>query len=284
MATWFLTGASSGIGRRITERVLARGDVVAATARRPEQLDDLAAAHGDRLWRRALDVTDTAAVREAVEAAFAELGRIDVVVSNAGYGLSGAAEELTDELIDHQIATNLVGSIQLVRAVLPRMRAQGGGRIVQLSSMGGQMAYPGMSLYHATKWGIEGFVEALRPEVEPFGIGVTLVEPGGVRTDFGGRSMGLPPAIDAYADGPVGALRRRLEAGNISDTRPGDPVKVADAIIASLAQEPAPRRLTLGSDAFGLVGDALRSRLAELDAQRELAFSTDVDGAGGVAR
>jgi Short-chain dehydrogenases of various substrate specificities len=138
VATWFLTGASSGIGRSLTERLLERGDTVAATARRPEQLDDLAAAHGSRLWRRALDVTDTAAVRAVVDAAFAELGRVDVVVSNAGYGLSGAAEELTDAMIEHQIATNLVGSIQLARAVLPRLRAQGGGRIVQLSSMAGR--------------------------------------------------------------------------------------------------------------------------------------------------
>ena len=131
-----------------------------------------------------LDVTDTAAIREVVERSFAQLGRIDVVINNAGYGLFGAAEELTDKQIDHMIATNLVGSIQLIRAVLPHLRAQGGGRIIQISSYGGQVAFPGNSMYHATKWGIEGFVESVAQEVASFRIGITIVEPGGARTEF----------------------------------------------------------------------------------------------------
>jgi NAD(P)-dependent dehydrogenase (short-subunit alcohol dehydrogenase family) len=162
--TWLITGASRGLGRELTEQLLARGDRVAATLRKPDQLADLAAMHGDRLWVRALDVTDTAAMRAVVDAAFAELGRIDVVVSNAGYGVVGAAEELSDTQTD-LIAPNLTGSIQLARAVVPHLRAQAGGHILQVSSMGGQLAFPGFSLYHTTKWGIEGFFEAFAPEV-----------------------------------------------------------------------------------------------------------------------
>lgn len=275
---WFITGANAGLGRELTRELLRRGDRVAATARNPYLLDDLKTAYPNALQLFQLDVTDTARLRAVVEQAFTRLTRIDVVVSNAGYGLSGAAEEQTDALIDAQIATNLTGSIQLARAVIPRLRAQGGGRIIQLSSMGGQMAYPGMSMYHATKWGIEGFFEAVAAEIAPFGIGVTLVEPGGARTNFGGRSMALPPALPAYADGPVGALRRNLEAGNISDTRPGDPYKIAVVIADSADQEPAPLRLALGSDAYVNIQNALRRRLDALEEQKELAHSTDVSG------
>jgi NAD(P)-dependent dehydrogenase (short-subunit alcohol dehydrogenase family) len=142
-STWFITGASRGFGRELTEQLLARGDRVAATLRKPERLADLAAAQGHQLWVRGLDVTDTAQLREVVDAAFTELGRIDVVVSNAGYGVVGAAEELSDPQIDQVIATNLTASIQLARAVVPHLRAQGGGRILQLSSMGGHIGFPG---------------------------------------------------------------------------------------------------------------------------------------------
>ena len=140
--TWFITGTSSGFGRQLVEQLLARGDRVAATARRPESLDALAAGHGSQLWRASLDVTDTSMLRDVVDRAFADLARIDVVVSNAGYGLFGAAEEVSDDQIDRQIATNLVASIQLGRAVIPRLRRQGGGRIIQLASIGGQVAFP----------------------------------------------------------------------------------------------------------------------------------------------
>jgi NAD(P)-dependent dehydrogenase (short-subunit alcohol dehydrogenase family) len=149
--TWFITGTSSGLGRLLVERLLARGDRVVGTLRRPGALDDLVAQYGDRLRILTLDVTDANAVRATVARAFEEMGRIDVVVSNAGYGLFGAAEEVTDEQLEQQIATNLIGSIQLIRASLPHLREQGGGRIVQVSSEGGQAVYPGFSLYHATK-------------------------------------------------------------------------------------------------------------------------------------
>lgn len=272
MATWFITGTSSGFGRQLTERLLERGDTVAATLRRPERLDDLKTGYGDRLWVRDLDVTDTQQLREVVDAAFTELGRIDVVVSNAGYGVLGAAEELTDVHIDHMIATNLTGSIQLARAVVPHLRAQGGGRILQLSSMGGQMSFPGFSLYHTTKWGIEGFYDAFAPEVEPFGIHTTLVEPGMIRTTFTANAI-REPENEAYADNPT------IMRANISqeDMR-GDQGKVVVAMMDLADLEHPPRRQLLGSDAYAMVRDALTQRLADAEAQREVAFTTDVDG------
>jgi NAD(P)-dependent dehydrogenase (short-subunit alcohol dehydrogenase family) len=276
MQTWFITGTSTGIGRHLAEQLLERGERVAATARSTDALADLAEHYGDRVWLAALDVTDTAAIRSVVDRAFAELGRVDVIVSNAGYGLTGAAEELTDDAIVHQIDTNLIGSIQLMRAVLPHLRAQNGGRFIQLSSMGGQMTLPGLSLYHATKWGIEGFLESVIPEVAPFNIGITLVEPGSVRTEFGGRSMGSSPRIAAY-DASIPWLRNLAPGENRSLRGPGDPAKIAAAIIASAAQSPAPKRLTLGSDAYRLVGAALHERIAALESARDLAYSTDAD-------
>ncbi|HEX6339783.1 SDR family oxidoreductase [Umezawaea sp.] len=275
--TWFITGTSSGFGRHLTEQLLSRGDRVAATARRPEVLDDLAVRHGERLWRTGLDVTDTPALREAVDRAFADLGRIDVVVSNAGYGLFGAAEEATDEQIDRQIATNLTASIQLARAATPHLRRQGGGRFVQVASVGGQIAFPGMSLYHTTKWGIEGFWESAAAELAPFGIGVTIVEPGMARTNFGQGGSVFGPALPEYAEGPSGRLRRAV-AGELPPLpAPGDPAKIAAAIIASTDQAEPPLRLTLGSDAYALATGALRDRLRALESGRDLAHSTDAD-------
>src|SRR4029077_10878381 len=181
---WSVTGASRGFGRRRRGEVPPPGPRVAAALRRPEQLDDLASRHQDRLWVRALDVTDTGQMRRVVAEAFADLGRIDVVVSNAGFGVFGAAEDLTDAQVETMIATNLTASIQLARAVVPYLRAQGGGRLVQLSSMGGHIALPAFSMYHATKWGIEGFYESLAAEVQPVGIRTMLVEPGMIRSTF----------------------------------------------------------------------------------------------------
>ncbi|HWI72641.1 MAG TPA: SDR family oxidoreductase [Baekduia sp.] len=272
-STWFITGASRGFGRELTEQLLARGDRVAATARRPEQLDDLAAGeHGDRLWRHALDVTDSEQIRSAVDTAFADLGRIDVVVSNAGYGVIGAAEELTDEQIDDLIATNLTGSIQLARAVVPHLREQGGGHILQVSSMGGHMAFPGFSLYHTTKWGIEGFFEAFAPEVAPFGIHTTLIEPGMIRTSFYDVVQKTTP-LPAYAGNPA------IARGEIPvDMMPGDQAKVVAAMIATGDADDPPRRLLLGSDAYRLVHGAISARLAEVEAQEDTAPSTDYDG------
>src|SRR5438067_10265404 len=200
--TWFITGASRGLGRELTEQVLARGDRVAATLRTPSQLDDLAAAHGDRLWMRQLDVTDTVRMGRVVEEAFTDHERIDVVVSNAGFGVFGAAEDLTNDQVEQMMATNLTAAIHLARLVVPYLRRQGGGRLMQVSSMGGHMAFPAFSLYHATKWGIEGFYEALAQEVGPFGIRTTLVEPGMIRTGVYEAAARLPMS-EAYRGGPA---------------------------------------------------------------------------------
>lgn len=273
--TWFITGTSSGLGRIMTEKLLARGDRVAATLRRTGSLDELKAQYGQHLWTAALDVTDTNAIKAVVDRAFGELGRIEVVVSNAAYALFGAGEEVSDDQIRHQIDTNLVGSIQVIRAALPHLRAQGGGRILQVSSEGGQIAYPNFSLYHATKWGIEGFVEAVAQEVTPFGIEFTLVEPGPTRTNFGAGLIS-PAPVAAYDDTPAGEMRRAVTSGLFPVL--GDAGKVVDAMIASLDSSPAPRRLTLGSQAYASVRAALLDRLAALEAQKALALSTDVDG------
>ncbi|WP_158935800.1 SDR family oxidoreductase [Burkholderia sp. S171] len=274
--TWFITGSSSGFGRVLTEKLLARGDRVAATLRKVHALDDLKEQFGDRLWVASLDVTDTEAIRQVTSRAFAELGRIDVVVSNAAYGLIGAAEELSDEQIRQQIDTNLIGSIQVIRAVLPHLRNQGGGRILQVSSEGGQITYPDFSLYHATKWGIEGFVEAVAMEVPSFGIEFTIVEPGPAKTSFrGGIVKSAPMAI--YGNTPAGDVRRAIETGSF--VLKGDPVKMAQAMIDSVERTPAPLRLTLGSDAFDRVRAGLSKRLADLEAQEDIARSTELDDA-----
>jgi NAD(P)-dependent dehydrogenase (short-subunit alcohol dehydrogenase family) len=274
--TWFITGASSGFGRQLTELLLERGDRVAATVRKPDALRDLAAKYGERLWVGILDVTDSSAVRDIVRKAFAELRRIDVVVSNAGYALFGAAEEVADAQIERQIDTNLVGSISVARAVIPYLRQQGGGRIIQISSSVGQSAYPTMGVYAATKWGIEGFFEGTIPEIAPFGIEVTLVEPGASRTNFASSSADAGQILDVYDQTPVGDFRRLVASAGLA-MFPGDPRKVAAAIIASADQSPAPKRLTLGSDAYALVHTALTERLAALESQKALAHSTDVD-------
>jgi NAD(P)-dependent dehydrogenase (short-subunit alcohol dehydrogenase family) len=271
---WFITGTSSGFGRGLTEKLLARGDRVAATLRKTAALEDLKAQYGDRLWVAALDVTDTPGVRRVVDQAFAKLGRIDVIVNNAGYGLFGGAEEVTDEQVRHQIDTNLIGSITVIRACLPHLRAQGGGHVLQVSSEGGQMTYPGFSLYHATKWGIEGFVEATAKEVAPFGIAFTLIEPGPTRTNFGaGLVRSLPMKV--YKDTSVGEVRHAMASGEFKVT--GDANKMVDAMIAAADSSAPPLRLTLGSIAYGSIHKALNDRLAGLAASKTITLSTDTD-------
>lgn len=268
--TWFITGASSGLGRAMTERLLARGDQVVATIRQDGVLADLERKHGTPLVVVTLDVTDTDGVRTAMDEAFRRMGRIDVVVSNAAYGLFGAAEELTDAQIDLQIATNLTGSIQLVRAALPHLRRQGGGRIVQVSSEGGQIAYPGFSLYHATKWGIEGFIEAVAQEVAPFGIDFMIAEPGPTATSFSANVV-RPAPMDVYEDTPVGAIRRAISEGSFAIR--GDAGRTAEVMIAAADLEKSPFRLPLGSTAYDHVIRDLSKRLAAVETYHELALS-----------
>ncbi|SHG77786.1 SDR family oxidoreductase [Pollutimonas bauzanensis] len=270
--TWFITGTSTGLGRLLTERLLARGDRVVATLRKPGALDGLLAQHGDSLQVLTLDVTDTGAMRIAVADAFARMGRIDVVVSNAGYGLFGAAEEASDAQIERQIATNLVGSIQFIRTVLPHLRAQGGGRIVQVSSEGGQIAYPNFSLYHATKWGIEGFVESVAKEVAPFGIDFLIVEPGPTCTNFA-EGMDRAPPMPCYEDTPAGEVRRAIASGAFAIK--GDAARTVDAMIVAADAKAAPLRLALGSTAYASISQALAERLRQLEAQKAVTLSAD---------
>src|SRR4029079_8920560 len=227
---------------------------------------DLADKYRDQLRVEVLDVRDTAALRGVVDRTVADLGRIDVVISNAGYGVCGAAEELTDEQVEAILATNLTASIQLIRAVLPHMRQARGGRIIQLSSYGGQVAFPGNSMYHATKFGIEGFCESVAQEVAPFGIGLTIVEPGGARTECRyGRAQVADP-LPAYVGNPARSFEKMLDPAN--GLAVGDPARMASVIIDSVDAQPAPLRLMLGSQAFQSTVDTLRKRIADFGAQK----------------
>ena len=272
--TWLITGVSSGFGRHLTDQLLKRGDRVVGTVRDTGKVADLLERYHETFRAEVLDVTDTAAIREVVERSFAQVGRIDVVISNAGYGLFGAAEELSDEQVEHIVATNLVGSIQLIRAAIPHLRSQGGGRIIQISSYGGQVAFPGNSLYHATKWGIEGFVESVAQEVASFGIGMTIVEPGGARTEFRYGSAQVAKLLPVYDGNPAHSFLRMLDpkSGGLA---PGDPARMAARIIESVDVEPAPLRMVLGSQALQSTLTTLRKRIASFEAQTELAASTD---------
>ena len=270
---WLITGVSSGFGRELATQLLDRGDTVVGTVRRADSVADLVQKYPDTFHRELLDVTDAAAVRDVVDRSFTSLGRIDVVVSNAGYGLFGAAEELSDEQVSHIIATNLTGSMQLIRASLPHLRAQGGGRIIQISSYGGQVAFPGNSMYHATKWGIEGFAESVAQEVAPFGIGVTIVEPGGARTEFRYGSAQVAQLLPAYDGTPAHGFLTMLDPAN--GLAPGDPARMAAAIIASADQESAPLRIILGSQALQTTVGVLKDRIVGFEAQADLAASTD---------
>ena len=270
--TWFITGATSGLGLEMMQQLLADGHMVIATARRPKALAPLRQDHLSRLDIVQLDLAEPDSIASVVEGAFERHEKIDVIVSNAGYGLFGAAEELTRAQIDRQIATNLAGSIHLIRAALPFLRRQGGGRIVQVSSEGGQIAYPGFSLYHATKWGIEGFVESVAQEVAPFGIDFILAEPGPTGTKFGANLDRAEP-LAAYEDTPADAVRRAINDGRFAIK--GDPARTVAAILATAESETPPLRLTLGSTAHSSISTALIARLSALEAQRATAHSAD---------
>ncbi|MBB3660174.1 NAD(P)-dependent dehydrogenase (short-subunit alcohol dehydrogenase family) [Rhizobium sp. BK650] len=270
--TWFITGASSGLGLEMTQQLLAQGHKVIATLRRPGTLAQLEQEYRERLDIVQLDLVKPESITAAVEGAFQRHGQIDVIVSNAGYGLFGAAEELANDQIDQQIATNLTGSIHLIRAALPLLRRQGGGRIVQVSSEGGQIAYPGFSLYHATKWGIEGFVEAVAQEVAPFGIDFIIAEPGPTGTNFGANLVHATP-MDAYDETPAGAVRRAISDRSFEIR--GDAARTVAAIISAAESATPPLRLTLGSTAYSSISQALSARLSALEAQRKVANSAD---------
>ncbi|MGW5455210.1 oxidoreductase [Nocardia sp. NPDC003979] len=257
---WLVTGASSGFGRAIAQAAIEAGDIVVAVARRTAALDDLVAAHPDQLETVALDVTDIDRIDTVIADIVARHGRIDVLVNNAGRTHVGAVEETTDAELRALFDLHLFGPAALTRAVLPHMRAQRGGAIVQMSSVGGQLSFAGFSAYSATKFALEGLSEALAEEVAPFGIKVLIVEPGAFRTGlFGPGAAAFSAESEVYAD-TAGATRRMVEGGD--GTQPGDPAKAAAAIRTALAAEHTPLRLPLGSDSVDAV-------LGHLDAVRD---------------
>jgi NAD(P)-dependent dehydrogenase (short-subunit alcohol dehydrogenase family) len=270
---WLVTGAGSGFGRAVTEAAVAAGDVVVATGRRPDALADLVTAHPDQVEALRLDVTDGTEAAAVVQDVERRYGRIDVLVNNAGRGQVGAAEETTDEELRALFELHVFGPAALVRAVLPGMRARGSGAIVQLSSFGGQVAYPGFSAYCATKFALEGYSEALAAEVAPLGIRVLVVEPGAFRTGFSGAGLVESASLPAY-EATVGPTRTMIKG--IDGTQPGDPAKAAAAILAALDAGTTPLRLPLGDDAVdGILAhlDTVRASLREWEAvSRDTAF------------
>ncbi|AIQ58663.1 SDR family oxidoreductase [Paenibacillus borealis] len=271
--TWLITGVSSGFGYVMTQQLLEKGDKVIGTVRNKDKVAGLIENYPDTFICELLDVTDVPAIRKLVDDSFDKSGVIDVIVSNAGYGLFGAAEELSDAEVDHIIATNLTGPIQLIRSALPHLRAQGSGRIIQLSSYGGQVAFPGNSMYHATKFGIEGFCESVAQEVAAFNIGITLVEPGGARTEFRYGSAQVASLMPEYEGNPAHGFLSMLDGSN--GLAPGDPARMAARMIESVDVEPAPMRMVLGSQALATTLSTLKKRVADFEKQTELAASTD---------
>lgn len=273
---WFITGSSRGLGRSLTEAVLAKGDMVAATARKPEQLNDLKEKYPTQLLTLQLDVTQQKQVHQAVADTVAHFGKIDVLVNNAGFGITGATEAFTDEQVRSQLETNLYAPIEVTRAVLPYMRKQRSGRILQISSIGGRVGNAGISIYQAAKFGVSGFSEALAKEVAPLGIFVTSVEPGGFRTDWAGDSMTYAEKIEGY-ETTVDWVIEYIRKGDFVPM--GDPAKAAKAMI-NLADNPAPPvHLVLGSEAIGLLKKANADRDAEMEKWLPVSLSTDHDEA-----
>lgn len=270
-SVWFITGSSRGLGRSLTTAVLAGGDLVAATARRPGLLKDLATKYPGNIYPLQLDVTNNAQIIAAIENTIQHFGRIDVLVNNAGAGILGAAEAYSDEQVLSQLETNLYAPIAITRAVLPYMRRQGSGRILQISSVGGRVGSPGLTIYQAAKFGLSGFSEALAKEVRPLGILVTSIEPGGFRT---GMTASLPCAQEiAGYEKTVGTRITLFKNSNFSPA--GTPDKAAEAII-NLVKHPAPPvHLVLGSDAIYRIREANAERNEEMEKWLPVSVSTD---------
>ncbi|POX45787.1 oxidoreductase [Streptomyces sp. Ru72] len=278
MATWFITGASRGFGLEIARQALERGDKVVATARRPQDVQDALSQYGGSLLAVALDVTDEVQVREAVEAAVGRFGTIDILVNNAGRGVLGAVEETTDAAFRSVYDTNVFGLANVTRAVLPVMRRQRSGRILNLSSIGGFESVAGFGVYCSTKFAVEGLSEAMRAELAPLGIQVTIVEPGYFRTDFLDATSLLTEGriISDYAE-TAGAVRQAVPG--LNHAQPGDPVKGATAILALADAADPPLRAQLGSDSVGAMDRKIAQLREEADTWRDLGLSTDHDDA-----
>jgi NAD(P)-dependent dehydrogenase (short-subunit alcohol dehydrogenase family) len=273
MSTWFITGCSTGVGRALAKAVLANGDNAAVTARSPDQVQDIISGHQSTALAAALDVTSKAQIREAVAAAEARFGAIDVLVNNAGYGFRGAVEEADDDEIRQLFDTNFFGLVAVTQEVLPRMRARRRGHIFNISSTGGRIGNPGSGFYSATKFAIAGLSDALRKELKPIGIHVTVVEPSGFRTDFAGRSLQQSKRV--IADYCITAGARRKERIDSHGRQPGDPVRAAAALILIAQSEAPPFRLALGRAAVTRIRAELQSHITEIDTWEELSNSAD---------
>lgn len=274
---WLITGSSSGFGRAIAQAVLDRGEKVVVTARNPQQVEDIQTKYPDRALAVQLDVTQPAQVQAAVEKAIAKFGRIDVLVNNAGYGAMGALEELSDEATRRQFETNVFGALNMMRAVLPSMRQHRSGYILNLSSVGGFVSFPGAGIYCATKFALEALSEALVKEVEALGIKIIIVEPGAFRTDFNGRSLVLADTQIADYEPVISGFRQWLQ--DMDGKQPGDPVKAAEAMIQAVNSDNPPLRLALGADAVSAIETKLESVKAEMGAWKDVAVNTAYEGA-----
>jgi NAD(P)-dependent dehydrogenase (short-subunit alcohol dehydrogenase family) len=270
---WFITGASTGFGRLLAEQVLAAGESVIATARKPAQIADLQQKYPETALALALDVTDETSIDSAVDAAIERFGHVDVLVNNAGYGLAGAIEEATEAEFMPVFETNVFGLIRVTRALLPHFRAQRSGNIVNLSSIGGLIGSAGWGYYNASKFAVEGFSEALHAELAPLGIHVTIVEPGPFRTDFLGRSGVEAEQRIADYDQTAGKTRQYFheQAGK----QPGDPAKAVAAIIAAVESPEPPRHLVLGKLAFNRMSARLDQWKQELTGWQETSLGAD---------
>ena len=271
---WLITGSSAGFGRELALAALAAGDRVMATARQPDQLADLVTAGQTRVRTALLDVSDEGQVAAAVTQTIAEFGRIDVVVNNAGHGSVGAVEEF--DLADLRALMDVMffGAVAVTKAVLPHLRAQRSGAVVQLSSMGGQLSMPGFGAYCAAKFALEGLSEALAAEVAPFGIRVLIVEPGSFRTEFGGQRMHRARIIEEYA---VSTASTRTAVDAMHGTQPGDPAKAARAILEVLDSPEPPLRLALGNDAVDHIAAHHELLPTDLARWEKLSRAMDLD-------
>jgi NAD(P)-dependent dehydrogenase (short-subunit alcohol dehydrogenase family) len=274
---FLLTGSTRGLGRQIAEAVLADGHRLVATARRPATLADLAERYGRQILPTALDVTDAVAAKNAVAAGVEAFGRLDVIVNNAGYANLASVEDMTLTDFTEQIETNLLGVVNMTKAALPVLRGQGAGHIIQISSIGGRLATAGLSAYQAAKWAVGGFSEVLAQEVGPLGIKVTVLEPGGMQTDWAGSSMRVPPVSEPYQ--PTVGVMAALHHDEGRMPALGDPAKVAQVVLAVADMDEPPLRLILGSEAYAYATAAAAAR-AKADAEwHDLTISTDRDDA-----
>jgi NAD(P)-dependent dehydrogenase (short-subunit alcohol dehydrogenase family) len=269
---WLITGCSRGIGRALSEAVLDAGHLLVATARDPDQLADLVQRYGDAVRTLALDVTDSIAAQAAVAAAVDSFGGLDVLVNNAGYGNVNSVEDIELDDFRRHIETNFFGTVVVTKAAIPIMRQQRGGHIIQFSSVGGRVGAPGRAAYSAAKWAVEGFSESLAREMALIGVKVTIVEPGGFRTDFAGSSSSLEGGRPEY-DQVVGATARLQR--DYDGRQPGDPSRAAQAILKIARMSQPPLRLPLGSDALKILVRTDLRKLEDLEAWRELSLSTD---------